>query len=73
MSPSGVDLNKLPFAVERARYPSERTQRIHGVWRLKSTQKSKATAIAAFIPKTRLAVADNGDIFDRDTVFERFG
>jgi len=73
VSPSGVDLKKLPFAAERARYPSERTQRIHGVWRLKSTQKSKATAIAAFIPQTRLAVADNGDIVDRDTVFERFG
>lgn len=40
---------------------------------MKSTQKSKATAIAAFIPQTRLAVADNGDIVDRDTVFERFG
>lgn len=40
---------------------------------MKSTQKSKATAIAALIPQTRLAVADNGDIVDRDTVFERFG
>lgn len=40
---------------------------------MKSTQKSKATAIAAFIPQTRFAVADNGDIIDRNTVFERFG
>lgn len=40
---------------------------------MKSTQKSRATAIAAFIPQTRLAVADNGDIVDRDTVFECFG
>lgn len=40
---------------------------------MKSTQKSKATAIVAFIPQTRFAVADNGDIVDRDTVFECFG
>lgn len=40
---------------------------------MKPTQSTKATAIAAFIPRMRFAVADSGDIIDRDTMFVRFG